>query len=300
MKLRRLLVPLYVLLCIFAGGSGQQGIWANLGLQLLALAILVWAISTRASDELTRSSKQLLLLLALVIILALCQLVPLPPFVWTSLAGRDVVVSGYEALGFELPSLPISLAPYDTAATLLALLPPVAVLIATLRVRQSEEYSTVAILLAVFCAVLLGAMQVASGDHKDLSWYFYRHTNDGAVGFFANRNHMGSLLLVSIPFGVALISSAMSRSTLKRRTSGMLALGAGALLIATVGIALNRSLAAIVLAIPVLIVSSLLLPAGWRLRRLAIPVGTVAVVGCLIALTSAHFRRTCRHQLKLL
>lgn len=287
MKLRQLVVPSFLALCIGAGGSTQEGVWANLGLQLSALAIGAWALVTHPSDDLTRASWQILTLLGLAVALALAQVVPLPPSVWTGLPGRDLLVRGYEALGYSLPWLPVSLAPFDTLAALLAWLPAAAVLIGTVRIQQHETTLTGTVLIAVLFSVLLGAMQVASGGPGESAWYLYRITNDGAVGSFANRNHMGSLLLVSIPFGCALLGSAASVSHQAKRISGIMALGTAALLVAVVGIILNRSLAAIALVLPVVVLSSLLFPIGWRARRFVAPVAALIVIACLLLLMTA-------------
>src|SRR5207302_7614479 len=41
-RMREAAAPLYLLLCLILGGSAQ-GIWANMVLQLLGLAMLAWA-----------------------------------------------------------------------------------------------------------------------------------------------------------------------------------------------------------------------------------------------------------------
>ena len=48
---------------------------------------------------------------------------------------------------------------------------------------------------------MLGVLQATSADVLQSPWYLYRYSNFGiATGFFANSNHMASLLVVSIPF----------------------------------------------------------------------------------------------------
>lgn len=284
-SLRRWVVPIYLILCVVLGGSGQ-GIWANLVLQLTAIAVLVWAFVARRSDDLTSASRQLMALAAITAAVIAVELVPLPPGVWAALPGRELVVGGYQALGYPLPSLPLSMTPYATVETILVVLPALAVLVATIRIRQRESWLAAALLLAVFAGVVLGALQVASGGPEHSSWYFYPISNSGAVGFFANRNHMGSLLLVSIPFAVALLASLTSRARSHSPRSGLIAFGAAALIVIVAGIGLNRSLAAVGLAVPVLLFSSLILP-GWRLRSLALPLAAIGLLGSLVFLTSS-------------
>jgi O-antigen ligase len=125
---------------------------------------------------------------------------------------------------------------------------------------------------------LLGALQVANGPR---SWpYLYDITNAGAVGVFANRNHMGTLLLVSIPFGTALMVSTRAQGSGSRQ--GRLALGIAGLVLVVVGIALNGSVAALALALPVLLASAALVPAAVRWRRVALPIAAVALIGGVV------------------
>ncbi|HYI43479.1 MAG TPA: O-antigen ligase family protein, partial [Sphingomicrobium sp.] len=104
------------------------------------------------------------------------------------------------------------------------------------------------------------------------------------VGFFANSNHMGSLLVVCIPFAVALLASSISRRKTDGSTVGMMALGIAGLLVVLAGLVLNRSLAALGIALPVLLFSALLLPGGWKFRRLAVPTGGIALAAAMLFL----------------
>ena len=58
-----------------------------------------------------------------------------------------------------------------------------------------------AIAIITVAAVMIGALQIASGNPASSPWYFYEITNFGfATGFFSNANHMATLLVVTIPF----------------------------------------------------------------------------------------------------
>ena len=108
--------------------------------------------------------------------------------------------------------------------------------------------------------MVLGALQTAGGD----SWKIYSITNTGAVGFFANRNFFGTLLLVNIPFAVALTGSGGAM----KKNAGVTfkVVGAAYLLFILIGIILNRSLAAALIAVPVSLASIALLPLklNWK------------------------------------
>lgn len=285
-RVRHLVLPAYLILCLTFGGSAQ-GIWQNMVLQLLALGILLWALLSPTPEETTAASKPLIVGIWFGLALLVVQLIPLPPGVWSILPGRKLISDGFAVLGYPLPWMPLSLTPYRTVGTALAALPAAAVLIAMLRLKQRESWLAGALLIGAFAAVLLGALQVTGPAPAQSPWYLYPITNDGAVGFFANRNHMGTLLLVSIPFAVAIVATGVSRKRLRGGTSAMLGFGGAALLVLVVGIGLNKSLAAVGLAIPVLIASSLLLPTRVTVRRLAVGVSCAALLGGLLFLTQS-------------
>jgi O-antigen ligase len=268
-------IPLFLMLCIFLGGS-SRGLWGNMALQLIAIVILAWASMTRRPMELPRSGTILLCLAASAIALIALQLVPLPPAIWTGLPGRQFVADGYALLGQPLPWLPISLAPYQTLASALWLLPPLAILAGMLRLGAFRtSWLAGALAVAAFAAVLVGALQVTSGDPLASPWYFYRVTNYGsATGFFANSNHMASLLVVTIPFLMALFGSRWTKSA--QASASKTAILAGGLLVVLLGLVLNGSLAGWGLGLPVLAASALLrVPmkrtwARWSLAGVAV------------------------------
>ena len=266
---RQAVAPAYLLLCLFLGGSAQ-GIWFNLFLQLVGVAIIAWAAAAPTEEQLNRPARQLFLIAAAALALLALQLIPLPSSLWPHLAGRGEFADGYRVLGMAVPSLPISLAPYDSLATLATIIPALAMLCAIVRLKAYRPaWLALALLGATFAGILLGTLQVASGDPTNSPWYLYGFTNWGlAVGFFANANHMAILLVIALPFLAALLASARSGNV--QRYSAAVALAAGGALVIVVGIALNRSLAGYGLAVPAFIASLLIvLPARSRARRWA-------------------------------
>ncbi|MEO8548087.1 MAG: O-antigen ligase family protein [Sphingomicrobium sp.] len=284
-------VPAYVLLCIVLGGS-VQGVWGVAGLQLLAIALVAWSLLARDRYRLSGAAKALFAIAGLTILLIVIQMVPLPPAAWTALPGREPIVEGYRLLGQPLPWLPISLAPYDTAATALTLLPPVAVLAGMLvagayRVR----WLVIAIVVGTLAAVLLGALQVSSAGSATSKWYLYSETNVGmATGFFANSNHMATLLVVSIPLLFALIADLRKEAPNQRAGSAVMLLAVAGILVLLVGVFLNESIAGMLLAPPVTLVSAtMLIPQGMRLKWPVIGVALVSIVAILaVYLTPLH------------
>lgn len=279
---RSLLVASYLLLCILLGGSGQ-GIWRNLALQLLGIALIAWAtLFPSKPDDPDDRPVFLYLLGAFAAAVVLLQLIPLPAGFWPELPGRSALAERLSLLGDELPSLPISMAPDRSVMALFAAIPGLALFIAVKMLRPSPAWLAAAVVLGLAASIAVGALQVAGGAQ---SWaYLYPVTNSGAVGLFANRNHMGTLLLVTIPFAAALLVT--TRSDRGGSKQGRVAIGVAALVLVAIGIVLNGSLAVLALALPVMAASAALVPAAIRWRKLALSLaalGITAAIGLLAA-----------------
>ena len=282
--------PIYLFLCLLLGGSAQ-GIWTNMLLQLLGIALIAWAAAWRGEEALARPARRLFILVLLALGLIALQLVPLPPSLWASLGGRRDLAAGYALLGMPVPALPLSSMPHETLSSLFALIPPLAMLCVMLRLRAFRpSWLAVTLVAGTFCGILLGALQVASSDPLNSSWYLYPEDSFGfAVGFFANANHMATLLVITLPFLAALLVSARGRNI--QRYSAMVAIMAGAALVIAVGIVLNQSLAGYLLALPVMAGSALILmPARSRLRQWAMLAAGLCLIGALGALESTSIR----------
>jgi O-antigen ligase len=278
-KVRNLIAPAYLLLCIVLGGS-VQGIWGNFALQLIGLGILVWgAVRRRSLGSFDRMP--LVVALCALLIVAL-QLIPLPPEIWARLPGRSDIAQGYDLLRMPQPWLSVSETPYETVATLFALLPPLAMFVAV-QAADTTRGEAGALLMGTAAAIVVGALQVASGSAS--AWYFYPITNSGAVGFFANSNHMGTLLLCAIPFVPALLLSGKSQRRLRGKSAAIITIAAAALGLILIGVALNRSLAALLLIVPVLLATGLMIPAGWRLRWVGVPLATLGLAAAVAAMS---------------
>ena len=279
-QLRLALVPAFLLLCLVLGGASAAGFWSNMLLQLVAIPIILAALLTVPPTPVPAAGRQLLALLLLVLAIFAVQLVPLPPSLWTTLAGRDQIAAGFAALGQPLPWLPLSLAPYRTLSSLFWLLPAIAVLLAILRLRAFRPGWIAWVLAGVTAvAVAIGALQVAGGDAG--RWYFYAVTNLGAsTGFFSNANHLATLLVCTFPFLAALYLHARSKGRSLQRNSGLLVILFGAVAVVGVGVAVNRSLAGVGLSVPVLAASGLMILS--RSRRRTVPQWLIAVVPLLL------------------
>jgi O-antigen ligase len=284
---RKAVAPAYLFACLLLGGSAQ-GIWGNALLQIAAIIIICWWV-VDGRTRLPPAGRSLAWLLALAVLLILLQILPFPPSIWTSLPGRQIVVEGRALLGLAPGWSSISLAPFDSMATLPLLLPPVALFVAVVQAEgKNGTWIAVALITATFAGVLLGLLQVSSGNPTASPWYLYKFSNFGfATGFFANSNHMASLLLVALPFVAALGAIGAGSTKDVRKRYSVIALTAGSIGVVMIGLALNGSLAGAGLLVPVGIASLLLaVRMGPKAKLLVVGVGTAAFLGFIVLLSS--------------
>lgn len=287
MGARRSVVPAYLFACLLFGGSTQIA-WGNAILQLGAIAIIVWAALSRTRAKLPSGARALAWLVAGMTGLVALQFVPLPAAVGAAIPGRMMVRDGLLELGLAPGWQSLSLAPYDTVSAALALLPPLAVLAAVVMLRAySRTGITVAVLAGAMSGLVLGGAQVGSPMANAEQYYLQLEVNAGTPsGFFANPNHMATLLLVAFPFAAALLESGLARDG-RLADPRRVAAGGGTMAVLIVGLVLNRSLAGWGLLLPVVMASlAIILPTRWR-RGGAIVAGVGTLALALILLSPA-------------
>ncbi|HWT13575.1 MAG TPA: O-antigen ligase family protein [Allosphingosinicella sp.] len=282
------LLPFYLLLCLILGGASAAGLWANVLLQLLAVPIIFVALAFQPRTPPTRAGRRLLMLLVLAIGIVMVQLVPLPPALWTALPGRESVREGFALLGQPLPWLPLSLAPHDSIASALWLLPAVAVVLWILRLGVRESWIAWVLVFTMIASVLIGAMQIGGGE--DSPWYLYRITNYGVtVGFFSNANHMATFLVATVPFLGALYMTARARRRSTQKSAGLVVILGGFFALIVVGLAINGSLAGLGLMLPVTAATLLLMLRGRKIPLWAVALVLLLGAGSVAAVFSGRF-----------
>ena len=279
------IVSALLVLAVILGGSSAAGFAPNAVLQIAAIvalaATLGWA---RARDDYAPAERQLYLLCALFVALFAVQSIPLPPAIWTALSGRALVVDGLTTLGEPLPWLPLSLAPEKTLYSGLALLPPMAMIVMLGAFRRPVARAAILALLAVVVlSVLIGVAQVAGSAQL----YLYAFTNgDSAVGFFANANHFGTLMCLTMPLVAGLVARWRSGSDGGQPASRAFAIAVllAVVLLALLGIILTKSVAAVLLALLAITGSGAIVFSGLS-RRLRL--GFIGGIVLMIALAAA-------------
>jgi len=240
------LVGAFLLFAVARGGSSADMLAGGI-VNLCAIPLLAVALWRLLHVDRARGWAWPGILLAAAFALGLAQLAPVPPELWTAFAGREAVVQGYAAAGLPLPWLPMSLTPDQTRAAVMGLIPPTAVFAAllTLNARSRLWLAAVAVVCAI-ASMLLGMAQLAGGVESPLRFYEVTDAH-AAVGFFANRNHQGALLAVSLP----LLAAVAVASPAQRGPQGALRAVLGFAVAGTlvVGVAAAMSRAGAILAV---------------------------------------------------
>lgn len=219
-----------LLVCAFAvGGSSRSDISSLMLLRpaaVFALAFGLWGLRW----EMVRDNRFLMIVAATLMFLPLMQLIPLPPALWSSLPGRDVVADIDRETSLGAIWRPISLTPTATWNALFSLFVPLAVLVLGVRLAPEERMRLLPVLIVgVLVSALLGLVQVIGPRGSPL--YFYQVTHgDSAVGLFANRNHQAAVLACLFPM-MAIYASVSDYRSEGSRWRGWAALGISLFLI---------------------------------------------------------------------
>ena len=270
----------YLAAVLLLGGASAAGIGTN-GLLGLGGAVLIgWALWRESPAQGTQTGLRPFLL-GMLALLAF-QFLPLPPFFWRHLPGRESVASGFELAGVALPWLTVSLDPWGALQSLVWWIPALALFV-VFRSQGSALNRHAVGMVAVFA---YGSVVMALAQSIVGSGYIYAITNRGnGVGLFANSNHFGSFMLIA----VALVAGQWlhDRPALLR-LSPRLASGyvlAARLSPLVLGVFLSNSLACAILIGPVLAGIWLLYRPqtriSWPLVAIGVPILALAMVWLL-------------------
>ncbi len=266
---------------VLFGGGGSSNPHAEIIVQLafvicvmfLALFVLV---KRNQGVTFSRPASSYLAIGAAVLLLPSLHLIPLAPSVWSALPGRGVEVAALDLVGSSDRWMPMSVAPNRTLASLLAMVPPVVIMLAVAALGRVGRHR---ILLVLLClgglSVLLGLFQLVGGAS---SWaYPYGQTHMGyLVGFQASRNAQADILLI-----VLLATPALLGLPIGPMRSRMTVVAASASL-AVAAILFTGSRAGILLALPVAVAIVLTLGIGQRSRWFAFAAATAVAVGAAL------------------
>ncbi len=241
-------LALLMVLVFAVGGASRPDVVSLLVLRPAAAVFLMFGFYLLPADR-VRENRFLLIWATLVVLLALAHLVPLPPQVWQTLPGRELIVQIDKAVGFEGAWRPLTMTPGASRNAFWSLIPMLACLVLALQLTRHELQKTLGLIIVLgLTSAVLGMLQLLGDPRGPL--YLYEITNfGGAVGLFANRNHQALLLASLLPMLVIWVrdgSRAPSRQFARgglgmRKLRGLLAIGAGAFLIPLILITGSRA-----------------------------------------------------------
>lgn len=222
------LLVFFLVLSFFLGGGARSDIQSLALLRPIAIIFLALGCIGVNLNQFT-SYKYLVSFAAGLFALLIFHLVPLPPFALHMLSATEATTQILRQAGVEPSWLPISLAPYRTWNSLLAMIGPLAALVLLIRCRSNLQ-STL-LLVVIVLSLLSGVIGLVQITKASSSLYFYDITNIGsAVGLMANRNHNALLLATLFPM-LAIYASTDIRSSQHRKIKTWFAITAGLLVV---------------------------------------------------------------------
>lgn len=273
-KLTAWLCPGLLIAALLLGGGGTPAPLPELILQLVSAAIFAtWLI---ARPDWSMVPWQIWLIAGLTAIVPLLQLIPLPPSVWHSLPGRELERDALALIGQENTWRSLSLAPDRTLASLLALGPPLAMLIMTSTLDRSARVG----LLGVICTVglvslMLGVLQLTGGTDNAL--HFYGPDDRVLTGFQANRNSTADRFVIAMIAAPALVYELVRTDRFPMSQALVLGVSAAGVVLYAIGVVLTSSRTGIALMIPALIAGTIILRSWLRMEWRQLAVTAVAV-----------------------
>jgi O-antigen ligase len=174
-------------------------------LEILGIILLVLALWQPV--EKNRITKLAWLFIATSVLIPLLYLIPLPMSVWQSLPGRGLYAETQvlmENNGASIHHPALSLIPYRTVSSLLALLPLLGIFVATLRLPSKKLITLVYVFLGIAAfQASLGLIQYGSGADWTF-WWGITVSSDTATGTYPNRDHFAALMELAIPLALGL------------------------------------------------------------------------------------------------
>ena len=204
----------FLVLVFLMGGASRPDVVSMVVIRPIAVLALFFGLYRITKNE-VRAHRFLFAFATAMAGIVLVHLIPLPPFVWQSLPGRELIVEVDRAAGLGDVWRPLAMAPNFAVNALFALCVPLAVLSLGVQLNKRELYQLSWLLIGLAAAsTMLGSLQML-GD-KGSSLYLFRYTHRGIpVGLFANRNHQALFLACAIAM-LPLVALAWRASLLER------------------------------------------------------------------------------------
>ncbi len=169
---------------------------------LLLLVAMAWSGELPLAWK--RLSPAMRWALAILVAVPLVQLLPIPGAWWIALPGRGAYGEVLDVVGARDAWHALSVNPVATQYAALALIPPIAVVLAVQLVSRRSLRTLALVFVAVAVAeALLGILQVGSGNDSLLR-LGNPYAGGAATGTYVNRNHFAGLMAMALPVLVAI------------------------------------------------------------------------------------------------
>ena len=266
-----------LLLAIALGGGGAGYGMFNLVIQLAALAVvaangpLVW-------KWFADSPRFLVGLVIATVAFPLLQIVPVPPDVWQSLPGRELVRESFDLVSLSPERwFPVSM---DSSRTLVAffgtIVPATIIVIGSALPYDQKRTLAWTVVAGALIVVVLGSLQLASANTLGLL-YPESLKPDVLYATFSNRNSTGAFFVLTLALIAAL--------PLPKGTGWRIAIASGAIILA-IGVILTQSRSSMVLLLLVAAFASVRLAySQWQVRYGSTPAQKPTIlVGAILAI----------------
>ncbi len=188
----------FLVLTFLTGGSSWGHEAQLIILRPVALLVAAFGLASMSVDQF-REHRVLWVLLGLVVGLTALHLVPLPYAWWSQLPGRQILIDGDAAVGFDRIFRPLSMQPEATTNALYSLAVPLAVLSLGVQLSNDEQRRVAGVLLVgIMASALVGLLQLSGS----LISFYEAVSAPRPSGLFNNRNHQGAMLAMAFPLAV--------------------------------------------------------------------------------------------------
>lgn len=174
-----------------SGGASRPDAFGQTVTRGLAWILLIVGILF-AERPSWAEARGVLVLLISAILLPLVQLVPLPPSIWQTLPGREILLEAAAASGQLQPWRPLSMVPGATLNAASSLVVPLATLLFVLGVKDAERAILPGFMLCLIVASSFIALLQFSG--AGFNNPLINDAPGDVSGTFANRNHLALFL----------------------------------------------------------------------------------------------------------
>jgi len=284
-----LFLTLMVIFAMVLGGGGSPAPLIEMALQIaMAVLVVLWFwVVPRAT--LTAGAPLAWVLAGLVLVIPIVQLLPLPPSLWHALPGRGDEQAALDLVGLGNSWRPLSMAPYRTLASLLAMVPAALLIpLTALQTVRARVTMLIAVAVVATLSLVVGAGQLLGGMWTTLRPY----TPDSwwLDGFQANHNAQADVLLIAMMGAAAVLAELTGRGFIPRLYH-LLGLLAANILAFVFGVVLTSSRAGILLLPLALILQGVLLRPWLAPSRRVVIISLSMVIGGAVLVANSEVLR---------